>query len=468
MLTASDPGGHAVVIGASMAGLAIAKALAGTFERVTVLDRDDLPVAAEHRRGVPQGRHLHVLLTSGREALEELFPGVTAAMAADDALVADLGSCARMCVNGHQLALEPSGDEDVVATRPLLEAHVRRRLRETPGVTLLERHEARRAVPSDDGRRVVGVEVAAGAGGSETETLRADLVVDCSGRRSPVPGWLEQLGYPPPEVDELHIDLQYTTRRYRLPADVLDGDLLALIAPTPDEPRGGFITRIEGGLWLVTLAGMGGACPPTDPAGFEAYAASLATSDVSEAIRAGDPVDEPARYRYPSNLRRRYERLRGLPDGLLVAGDAVCSFNPIYGQGMTVAALEAVTLQRMLADGGVLEPRAWFRGIAPIVEVPWDLAIGGDLAVRCIEGRRSLQTRLVNAYMERYYRAAVHDPTLGTLFGRVTSLLEPPERLMRPATVTRVVRGNLRRRPRRTTPSAPSRPRGTAARSRRP
>ena len=196
---------------------------------------------------------------------------------------------------------------------------------------------------------------------------------------------------------------------------------------------------------MVTLAGLGGTEPPSDVAGFEAYAASLAIPDLYEAMRAGEPVGEPARYRYPSNLRRRYERLEEFPDGLLVAGDALCSFNPVYGQGMTVAAMEAVTLRRLLEDGGVPEARTWFRAITPMVEVPWDLAVGGDLAIRCIEGRRSLQTRLVNAYMERYYRAAVEDPLLGVLFTQVSSLLEPPERLLRPATVTRVVRGNLRR-----------------------
>jgi 2-polyprenyl-6-methoxyphenol hydroxylase-like FAD-dependent oxidoreductase len=447
MTSTPEDGGHAVVIGASMTGLAVAKALVGYFDRVTVLDRDVLPESTMQRRGVPQGRHIHVLLTAGKQALEDLFPGITDEMSADGAIVADLGLCTRMYVNGHRLALAPAGDEDVVASRPFVESHVRARLRDEPAVTLIERREARELVVSDDGRRVVGVEVASRDGDSATEQMDADLVVDCSGRRSPSPQWLEGLGGRPPPVDELRVDLQYATRRYRLPPDILDGDLLALITPLPDTPRGGSIGLMEDGEWIVTLAGMGGTRPPLDRRGFEDYAASLAAPDIHDAIVQGQPLDEPAPYRYPANRRQRYERLRDIPQGFLVAGDAVGSFNPIYGQGMTVAALEARMLRDLLDRGAVPDPRTWFRMIAPIVDVPWDLAVGGDLTVRCIEGHRPLQIRLANAYMERYYRAAEHDPTLGVLFMRVSSLLEPPTRLTRPTTMTRVLRGNLRRRP---------------------
>ena len=440
--------GHAIVVGASMAGLSIAKALTGSFDRVTVLDRDGIPDDIANRKGVPQGRHLHVLLTAGGDALEELFPGLLDEFVADGAATGDLGVRGRMCVNGHRLARGRLGRDDILASRPFVEGHVRGRVREDPAVIFTQGRRVRALVTTGDRRRVVGVEVVPNTGDGSSETLAADLVVDCSGRRSRMPAWLEGLGYRPPDVDELRVEVRYATRQYRLPADALGGDLFALITPAPDQPRGGGMALIEGDRWMVTLVGMGGEQPPLDPNGYDAFAARLPAGDIRDAIAQGQALDQPVAFRYPANVRRRYERLRDFPEGLLVAGDAVCSFNPIYGQGMTVAALEAVALRGLLDQGMVPSARSWFRSIAPIVDVPWDLAIGSDLAIPSIEGRRSLQIRLVNRYMDRFYIAAAHDPVLAVMFGRVSSLLDSPTRLLHPATVARVIRGNLRRPPR--------------------
>lgn len=442
---------HAVVVGASMAGLAVAKALASAYGHVTVLDRDRVPEGVTHRNGVPQGRHAHALLPAGADALEELFPGVLGDMVAAGATRADPGARGRWCVSGHRLARGPLGRDTILATRPFIEAHVRRRLQLHPAVRIIGRCDVRGLVASTDRRRVVGLRVR-DAGGIE-KTISADLVVDCSGRRSRMPQWLEGLGYTGPRVEQLHVDLRYATRRYRLPSGVLDDDVVVFVGPTRDGPRGAVMMRVEGDRWLVTLAAMGGERPPADPHAYEAFAAQLPMPDLADALRQGEPLDDPAVFRYPANTRHRYDRVRALPDGLLVAGDAVCSFNPIYGQGMTVAAMEAVALRRLLGGGTAPDPRTWFSTTADIVKVPWELAVGADLGIRCIEGRRTLRIRLANAYIARFHAAAAHDSALGVLFAQVAGLVERPQRLLSPTTVARVVRGNLRHAP---APAAPA------------
>jgi hypothetical protein len=183
--------------------------------------------------------------------------------------------------------------------------------------------------------------------------------------------------------------------------------------------------------------------PPIDPDGFLAFARSLRFPDIYQAVRDAEPLDDPVGFRFPASVRHRYERLDRFPDGLLVMGDAVCSFNPIYGQGMSVAALEALTLRRQLQRGAVPQPRRWFRDLARVVDVPWDIAVGGDLAVPGVQGRRTLRIRLVNAYIARLHAAAAHDASLASTFVRVAGLVAPPQTLLRPQVALRVLRAGL-------------------------
>jgi hypothetical protein len=281
-----------------------------------------------------------------------------------------------------------------------------------------------------------------GDGGVEEE-LRADLVVDATGRGSRTPLWLEALGYPRPPTEQVRIGLGYATRTYRLQPDALGGDLGVLHAPTPEHPRGGALLLVEGGRWIVTLAGMLGDYPPTDPDGFLAFARSLRFPDIYQVIRDGEPLDDPVGFRFPASVRHRYERLPRFPDGLLVMGDAVCSFNPIYGQGMSVAAVQALVVRRHLARGVEPQPRRVFRGLAGVVEVPWGIAVGGDLVFPGVQGRRTAKVRLVDAYLGRLHAAAAHDARLASAFMRVAGLVAPPRSLLRPGVAVRVLRASL-------------------------
>jgi 2-polyprenyl-6-methoxyphenol hydroxylase-like FAD-dependent oxidoreductase len=449
---AVDASGDAqvVVLGAGVAGLATALALAPHVDTVTIVDRDRLEDRPEPRQGVPQGRHVHVLLARGADALERLAPGLTGELVSAGAPVADWGARGRLTFGGHRLARAPLGRQSVAPSRPLLETHLRRRVAALSGVTVLDGCVAVAPTTSADHGRVTGVRVRS-HDGPDQRRLAADLVVDCTGRATRTPVWLRDLGYDPPVTEEVRVDLRYASCHYRLPPDGLDGDVALICGATPGAPRGGSMHRIEGDRWIVTLAGLGES-PPTDPAGFEDYAARLIDPDFHAALRRGEALDEPTPYRFVAPVRRHYERLRHLPAGLLVAGDAACSFNPVYGQGMSVAAMQAERLAALVADQGLPSPARWFRELARIVHAPWSLATGSDLARSQADRRRTLVTRLQTAYLSRYQAAAAHDPALAEQFARVVNLLDSPSQMVRPAVVRRVL---LRRRPADNSSSSP-------------
>ncbi|MBV8996112.1 MAG: FAD-binding monooxygenase [Pseudonocardiales bacterium] len=429
-------GEHAVVLGASMAGSLAARILSEAYRKVTVIDRDVLPEGGVYRRSVPQGRHLHVLLPRGREVLEEFFPGFTAGAVQAGAPTGDGLGAVRVVVSGHRLRQVDVGRLGLFVSRPFLEGQVRARLRALPEVTFVEGSDIAGLMTTADRRRINGVTVRGPDG--HQQQITADLVVDATGRGSRTPIWLREWGYGPPSEDRIDIRLGYATRILRLRPGAIGNDKFIAIGPTVDNPRMGALGAMEGGRHIFTLGGILGDYPPTDPAGFDAFAASLPAPDIAEAIQGAEPLGDPVAFRFPASVRHRYERLRAFPDGLLVIGDAVSSFNPIYGQGMTVAANQAVALRRILARTHQPAPRQYFRLIAKTIDPPWDIAVGADLAFPDVPGTRTAKTRLVNAYLPRLLAAATHDATLSVAFARVQGLIDRPEGLLRPDRVLRV------------------------------
>jgi len=429
---------RAVVIGGSMAGLLAARALVDAAAEVTVIERDALPACPEHRRGVPQAHHAHALLARGQQALEELFPGITAALAARGAPTGDMLRDARLHFSGHRLRQAKSGLVLVSASRILLEDEVRRRVRALPGVTFTAPSDVVGLTTTAGGERVTGVRVLRRTDNSAAEVHAADLVIDAAGRASRLPAWLETLGLERPVEDRLPIDLYYTSRRYQLGPNALGGNVASLQAATPANPRAGVLARLERDEWLLTLAGILGDRPPTDPEGLLSFARSLSFPDIYDAIRAAEPLDDPVSFHFPASTRRRYERLARLPGGLLPLGDSLCSFNPIYGQGMTVAAEQTLVLQRYLHLRDSLPTRRIVRDFARVVDGAWEMARGADLAFPGVPGQRSWPQRFMTAYIARLHSAAAHDERLAVAFVRVSGMVDAVTALLRPQVVLRV------------------------------
>ncbi|ADJ47303.1 hypothetical protein AMES_5478 [Amycolatopsis mediterranei S699] len=438
----SEGAGHtAVVLGGSMAGLLAAKVLAESGTDVTVVDRDRLSDTDSARRGVPQGRHTHGLLARGQQVLEELFPGLTAEMTAAGVEAGDLGSQLRWYFNGRRLSPAESGLLVVGGYRPVIEYHVRRRVAKLPNVRFLEEHDIVGLVTDEGGTRVTGARVQRRGAATVAEPLHAGLVVDATGKGSRTPSWLTALGYPQVAEERVKIGLTYTSCRFALTHDPFGEDVSVNPVATPAHPRGGFLTKLSDHRCIVSLTGVLGDHPPTDPEGFVAYARSLPVPDIYEAIRDAQFLEEPTAFRYPASIRRRYERLERFPESFIVLGDAVCSFNPVYGQGITVAALQALTLRRHLRTGEPISARGYFRDISRVLDAPWEIAAGGDLGFPGAEGRRTVKSRISNAFTAKLHAAASADPAVTAAFVRVAGLVDPPTALMRPSFALRVLRG---------------------------
>ncbi|MFG1831000.1 NAD(P)/FAD-dependent oxidoreductase [Micromonospora chersina] len=448
-MSTTNQTGRAIVLGGSIGGLLVARVLSESYATVTVFDRDELPAKAADRKGVPQSEHSHGLLARGRQILEELFPGLTADLTAYGAVPVDIQRDCLWINDGHRIPRVASGLAGLCVSRRALEAYVRDRVRALPNVEIRDRCEAVGLLA--EGGAVTGARVLPRGGREERHD--ADLVVDATGRGNRGPTWLAELGYQPPAEERVDPRTVYVSRDYRrAPGDT---DFAAVISsPSPAAPYGGVAISAEGDRWMVTLLGVGpDHAPPVDSEGYLAFAGRLPAPELHALLSRAEPLGPPKRMRLPTSLRRRYERLARLPEGFIAVADAVCSFNPAYGQGMTVAAAEAVVLRDCLRRGRRDLPRRFFAAAAKVVDVPWDMAVGADLRHPAVVGPRSGRTRFLNGYVTRLHAAAARHPVVGRRFLSVANLMTPPPGLFGPGIVARVLWSG-----RRTTPAPGRRP----------
>ena len=445
---------RAVVIGGSIAGLATAATLSSRAREVVVLERR----TTQGRGSVaPQGHLPHVMLTAGARALEELFPGFAEQLVQRGAVVggADPGRLpcywvAAGTLRDH-LRLPDLGFSRALCSRALVEERLRAATLALPNVSLLDASaeglEVRRGREQHPAVRGVAVR-------GNAPALEADLVVDASGRNSRVETWLEAAGLPTPPHSEVVVDLRYTAFVVdRAPAD-LEGAAFAVVQNTRDLPRMGVALPMEDDRWQVVLGGYFGDAAPSDPEGARTFARSLADPALAELL-GRHFLEEPSHYTFRSSLHRHWEKVTPAPHGLCAVGDAVASFNPIYGQGMSSALLQASTLGRAIdrRGGGPALPRAYARAAARIVANPWLTATGSDLVYAATSGDRPPGNAFVNRYVDRVTRAAAVDESVNAAFTGVQQLLAAPPTLFRPGVVVGALRHGARDR----TPPTPGR-----------
>jgi len=441
--------GKAIVMGASIAGLWTARALIDHFEEVILLERDRLPDGPEFRSGAPQVRQYHGLLLSGLRQMQAWFPGLDEELIAAGAVPYDVIGDVHFHTRNYWFPRFTSGQVLLSCTRLLLESSIRRRLRQNPCIRFVEGVEVVGLQSDPEKRRVTGVRIRNRRGGSErleTDPLyEADLVVDALGRRSQTPEWLVEMGYPAPKESIVDGFLGYVTRRYKRKPNT---PMILIVASPPNDPYTALIFPEENDTMVALMAGYNKHYPPTDPEEFEAFAQNLGP-EFQEALKGAEPISQPYGYRGTSSSWRHYEALELWPERFVVLGDAFCGFNPVYGQGMSAAAMSAVALaDRIRRSNGNLDgvAKSTLRDISKITQGVWLLATSADLEWPDTEGGpagKGLGDRFGHWYINKMLETTAFDKEVRLEFIAVSQLVKPGTALFAPGIFLRVMKQAL-------------------------
>jgi len=428
---------HAIVLGGSVAGLLAARALSPHFSRVTVVEKDRLPsFPPAPRDGVPQGKHVHVLLPGGVAALDRLFPGRVAELVEHGAQPFDYGQ-SQFYMIGKWMPRIQTELHTLSQSRPFLEGHIRRWVGELPNVAIIDEAHASALLWDQSRARVRGV--ALQRPGVEEE-LRGGLVIDAMGRNSRVPRWLAENGFPVVPETKVGIDLGYATGRFRVPERLRPHHpMLYIVGPPPQWTRVGVRLVVENGDVFGAMGGYHGDHPPADLKGFLEFARSLSQPEVFEVLAQSELIAPIERFRIPSAIRRHYARMTRFPGGVLPIGDSICHFDPAFGQGMTVAAIEAEALASLDFARGSEDAirREYFRKIEDVIETAWELSSGENFKYPQTAGRRPAGFSLIRRYKDRL--ATCGDPDVVRDLYRVFALTAPPQILLRPRVIARAL-----------------------------
>ncbi|MEO7110964.1 MAG: FAD-dependent monooxygenase [Polyangiaceae bacterium] len=437
----------AIVIGGGMAGLLAARVLTERFDRVWVVDRDHFEADARIRAGVPQARHAHALLAGGRNVVNELFPGLEADLISKGAMPVDWGADFAIHTAAGWMPRASTGVISFGCSRALLESSIRARLMKDPRVRFIEGCDVSGLIV-DDEKRVSGVRLRKRDSSTKKNIERAELVVDASGRSSHAPKWLVDLGYSLVEETTIDSCRAYASRWYEQPSGSRGWKAMLHATWAPNETRGGLIYPVEDDRWCVTLSGAGLDYPPTDDAGFLDFARRQPTPLIYEAIRDARPVSPIHGFRRLENRRRHFERMKNWPAGFIVIGDAMCAFNPVFAQGMSVSALGAMTLRRCLRAHDPRDPRfgrSFQRALARTNAAPWFMTTTEDLRWSVTEGAPcTWKHRLAQRYLDHVSGLASESPRINRLNLEVWHLVKPPWMLLNPMMAVEPLRRRIR------------------------
>ena len=423
-------GDTAIVIGAGMGGLTAATALSEFFSHITVLDRDELPAHPAHRPSIAQGRHLHALLGGGLRALDQLFPGIGDDLNSHGAVLCRTGLDIRFDRPGFDpFPQRDLGWHSFAMSRPLIEFVVRSRATRLSNVALRTQCNVLEIVATKDMSAAAGVRFEDMNG--DMELLTADFIIDASARGVPTMTFLEACGFPLPQQTSIGVDMSYATATFAIPADAPPDWKGVVVFPDPRVTSlGGFMAPLEGGRWILSVGAAHGDKPPADHDGFMRYVRRLRTPTIYDAICQAERVGNIERFAFRASIRRHFERLQTFPRGLLPIADVICRFNPVYGQGMSVAAIEAAELKRLLGERnkqddplGGLAP-AFFVATSPLIDTPWGVA-NLDFVYPKTRGARPEGFDETLKFLSALNRLSAREPAVHKLMMEVQHLLRP-------------------------------------------
>tara|TARA_R110000787_G_scaffold67341_5_gene150878 strand:+ start:4614 stop:5954 length:1341 start_codon:yes stop_codon:yes gene_type:complete len=428
---------RAIVTGSGFAGLLAARVLSDYFQQVVIVEKDNQPSTPVPRKGVPQGHHIHVLLNAGEQILEDLFPGIKSEMLEAGSQTAVLGNEVRWRVAGKWMPPFDGGMTTFFQTRPMLELVLRRRVANVENITFKYGAKSKKYSLSENGDKITSVTLVDVTTGQESEE-KAELFVETSGASTDIIQRLSAMGYPVPRESVVEPDFAYSSCLMEVPESWKGRYRSVLIYPNaPEETRAGAFVPVEGGKWMVTAAGYCGDYPPTTSEELLEFFKSLPETDVYETVKSAKVVGEIRSFKFKKAIRRHFEEVKSFPEGLIVLGDAVCRANPFFGQGITVAALEALALQKNLekiSKSGVSIPtsiaRLFFKDVAQILDVSWEMAVGEDFKYPTTKGKRPSTFALTRWFKDKVM--ASNDPEVAKQFYRVMHFAEPPTKLFAP------------------------------------
>jgi len=438
MSLTSIEGKRAIVIGGSIAGKLSARVLSEFFEEVIVLEKDQKNDSIAIRKGVPQGSQGHVLLKSGEEILEELFPGIIEEMVKEGSTVSDFAQDLLWFHYGCQKKRFNSGLSMIQQSRPFLEWHIQKKMEKIPNIDFRYGCKVTKLILNAK-KEISGVTVETLDG--KPMNLSGDLVVDASGAASFAPKWLEELGFNKPEKTEVKVDLFYASMIFRkLAAGGSNWHSLLIYPNPPKQTSGGTISPIEGNRHLVTLLGYGFESLPSDHSSFLQYAKNLNQPDLYEAIKTSVPESGIQIYRFPALRRFHYDKMKQFPAGLLVMGDSFCRIDPVFAQGMSIAAMEAEVLRKLLKafkTKGILT-KDFHRKISKIIDIPWLIALTEDFRFRHTSGKKPIGLSVLQKYVKNVVQACSYNEKVYRQFMNVLHLKAHPVSLFKPAILNAV------------------------------
>lgn len=434
MVTKTNPTERAWVIGGSIAGLLAAGALAKHCKEVFIVDRDHTLGKETPRKGAPQGRHVHALLPRGVSAAETIFPGIFKEIIDAGANNGDLCGDAQWCPGGNRLRRSESNMRVIAGSRPFIESFFAKRVQALPNVHCITNVNVI-GFDTENGRVS---EIRLRDRSNDEIVEQADIIVDAAGRGSQLPKWLKQHGIKPAPEESIEVKVGYATVRFKL-SSAKNVNLKALIiGASAAIPRGGIAQAVEHDVLQVSIAAYSETAP-TDLDGFIEYSKSLPQPDLYHWMQGAEALDEVKTQRIPTVYHRGYDKARGLPKGLLAIGDSICAFNPVFAQGMSVAAVEAEMLDQCLAAGMDNLAKRYFKAIRSVTRTTWQMGCTTDLSIPAVDGNLSLPSRLIARWIRRVQVAGANDSYIAERFIRVAALLDPPTALLSPAFAMRVL-----------------------------